>query len=97
MTNTEIESKLSHTVTEYDRKQLQRHMRNPRRSYHNPYALGQYLKAVEYTMADVKLGMTIRAALVDHFTGKLLDVVLRSVGEPISTDKEQRIDGKFGF
>ena len=32
-----------------------------------------------------------RAGLVDNFTGRLLDQLLRVVGEPPSTDSEQRI------
>ena len=77
-------SKMVHAVTEYDRKQ------SAKRSY-SIYALGHYLTAIDETCRDIaEQHISIRAALASHFTGRLLDVVLKSVGEPKFTEDERR-------
>ena len=75
--------KLSHAVTEYDRRQ------QGKRGY-NVYALAQYLGAVNKVEDAVKSGKSLRAALVANFNGRLLDVCLKAVGEAASTSLEQR-------
>lgn len=74
---------LVHAVTEYDRKQ------QGKRGY-NIWALPQYLGAVETAEQRIAEGKTTREALVASFCGRLLDVVLKSVGEAKSTREEQR-------
>lgn len=81
---------LAHAVTEYDRKEETKHQKNPKRRYHNPYALGQYLQAVTRAVDDIEQGVPLRKAIVGHFTGRLLDRCLIAVGESKSTDREQR-------
>lgn len=74
---------LVHTVTEYDRKQ------STKRGY-NIYALSQYLNAIEVAEIRMEKGRTLREALVSSFNGRLLDRLLKAVGEPTSTVEEQR-------
>lgn len=75
--------KLTHALTEYDRKQSTR-------KYYNRYALPQYFGALQSVTEAVDGGQSLRKALTDNFCGRLLDVLLKSVGEPKSTDSEQR-------
>lgn len=75
--------KLTHAVTDYDRKQ------STRKGY-NAYALSHYLGACQEAMTRIEAGIPIRQALCHHFCGLLLDKVLKAVGEPKSTDSEQR-------
>lgn len=79
---------LLHALTSYDRRQ-EAAARRPGR-YHNPYALAHYCGALQRTDERVAAGLTLREALVMSFCGRLLDVVLRAAGEPLSTDSEQR-------
>ncbi len=88
--------KITHAVVEYDQKELHRSLRNSC-AYHNPNAIGMYLTAVDRACEKIQQGQDTRSALVDCFCGRLLDKVLKSVGEPKSTDAEQRIGGKLGF
>lgn len=76
--------KLSHAVIEYDRKQ------STRRGY-NMYALSHYCAAVQAIEADVDTGIALRAAILEHLTGRLADAVLRAVGLPKMTDNEARM------
>ncbi len=78
-----LNHKITHAVTEYDRRA------STRKGY-NMYALSIYLGACQETAADYDSGVPLRRALVSHFTGRLLDAVLKAVGEPKSTDAEQR-------
>lgn len=76
-------NRLLHAVTQYDIKQSTK-------KYYNHYALAQYLMAVDRArdaMADD--GLTLRAALITAFNGRLLDVCFKAVGEPTSTKAEQ--------
>jgi hypothetical protein len=75
-------TKLVHVVTEYDRKQ------EAKRGF-NRYALAQYLQALDCVGNDIKAGYNLRDAFVNNFCGRLLDVLLRAVGEPKSTLCEQ--------
>ena len=76
-------ARIVNALTTYDRKASTR-------KFHNPYALGQYFQALENAEDQVKEGATLREALVANFCGRLLDVVLRSAGEPVSTKQECR-------
>lgn len=78
-----LNHKITHAVTEYDRKQ------STRKGY-SIYALSHYLGACQETATDVDSGIPLRQALTAHFCGRLLDVVLKAVGEAKSTDTEQR-------
>jgi len=72
----DIHDCLAHAVTRFDRT---------RRAPQNPYALGQYLLAVERACKAIRLGATINAALVEQFTrGPLLDYVQRFVASKYS-------------
>lgn len=81
--NATIRTKLVNAVTEYDRKQSTKR-------FYNHYALGQYLAAIDNAAEDMENGDTIRAALLNCFNGKLLDVCLVAVGEPKFTIEEMR-------
>ena len=76
-----IHSALVHAVTEYDRKQ------STRQGY-NHYALGQYLMRIDDVEKDIAEGTPIRAALLNGFSGRLLDHLLKAVGEPKFTKDE---------
>lgn len=78
----EIARTLTHAVTQYDRKQ------EGKRGY-NRYALPQYLAAVHSVEEQVSKGASRRCAIVSNFCGRLLDVCLKAVGEPVSTREEQ--------
>ena len=74
---------LLHALTTYDRKQM------TKRGY-NVYALAHYMGALHNIEAALAQGTDLRTALVGSFCGRLLDVCLKSVGLPKSTDSEQR-------
>jgi hypothetical protein len=78
-----MKHRLIMAASEYDRKQSTR-------KGHNPYALPQYFQAIDSAMNEFEAGQTIRKSLVSHFNGRLLDILLTTVGEPKSTDQEQR-------
>jgi hypothetical protein len=75
--------KLTHAVTEYDR-------RAAARKGHNPYAVAHYLGAVERIAEAVDEGTPMRQAITDNLTGRLATAVLKSVGLPALTDAEAR-------
>ena len=79
----QLSHRLTHAVTAYDIKQS-------RRKGYNGYALSLYLGACQECMRAIKTTGDIRSALTTSFCGRLLDVVLRAVGETPSTDAEQR-------
>jgi hypothetical protein len=83
MTTEEITRRLTHAVTEYDRKESSK-------KHYNRFALGQYFERIADIRADLDRGAEVRAAIVAGFTGRLLDVCLKSVGESTSVDAEQR-------
>ena len=78
-----IHYKLLHAVTDYDRKQSTE-------PGYNVYALSLYLGAIDRAERRIEEGQSLRQALVASFTGRLLTVVLKAVGEPKATDTEQR-------
>lgn len=75
--------KLTHAVTDHDRKLM-------RRKGWNSYAIAHYLRGVQEVESAVDGGMDLRKALTHNFCGRLLDVCLKAVGLPESTDAEQR-------
>jgi len=81
----DIQGKLVHAVTEYDRSQ------STRKGY-NRYALGMYLQAVQSVMDWVEESPqhTLRQGIVRYFSGRLIDVCLRAVGELPTTREELR-------
>lgn len=80
--------KLVHAVTEYDRKESTK-------KYYNIHALPQYLRGIDEAMHLIDDGLSIRAALVHHFSGRLLNTLLRTMGETKATDAEQRLPVGF--
>ena len=76
-------ARLVMAVTEYDRKQA-------KRKGYNRYALPQYLAAIRDAEQQRKRNEPIREALVYHFSGRLLDALLASIGEPKATLQEHR-------
>jgi hypothetical protein len=79
-----IADKLLHAVTAYDEKQ------STKKGY-NMYALSQYIGAInERVIPALESGTPLRQAILKGFCGRLLDVCLKAVGEPKSTDAEQR-------
>lgn len=73
---------LFNAVTEFDR-------RASKRKGYNPYALGHYAKALQEVRLDVAAGATLRQALLVNFNGRLLDCLLKSIGEPLFTPDER--------
>lgn len=78
-----LRAKLLTALTQYD-------IRESKKRFHNPYALGHYMTALDNTMQLIEAGRTPRRALVGTFCGRLLDVCLKAIGEEKSTPEEQR-------
>ena len=76
-------TKLIFAATEYDRRQ-------EARPGYNPYALPQYMRAVDNIMEYVGEGTPIRQAIVWCATGRLATALLRAVGERALTHEEAR-------
>lgn len=76
-----IHHTLVHAVTEYDRKESTKR-------YYNIHALAIYIGRVNDVEADIESGVPLRAALLRGFNGRLLDAVLKAVGEPRFTKDE---------
>jgi hypothetical protein len=81
-TTAELTDKLTSAFTRYDAKQQGKRG-------HNPYALGHYLGRIADIKADIEAGANPREAIIVAFSGRLQDLALRSIGEPIASDKEQ--------
>ena len=79
--NERLRRKMIHAVTEYDKKQQ-------KKQYYNKFALPQYIRGVNdaYQMMP-KAG--IRLSLFAIFNNRLLNCVLKSVGEPKVTKEEK--------
>lgn len=76
-----IKYALIHAATMYDVKQ------STKRGY-NRYAIGQYLNRIDEVLADIDAGATPRQALIAGFSDRLLDHLLRAIGEPKFTREE---------
>lgn len=70
-----IKSALVHAATQYD-------IRQSRKWGYNPYALGQYLMRIDEVCNDIERGAPPREALLRAFSDRLLDTLLRAIGEP---------------
>jgi hypothetical protein len=82
-------AKLAHAAVEYDRKQIGK-------PGFNLYALSHYLQAIERVESIVAAGQSLREAILCCFTGRLLGVMLKAVGEPKATTEElSRIDREY--
>lgn len=79
----ERRAKLAMALTNYDRKQAAK-------AGYNRYALPQYFDALDRALDLVARGTTLRRALVQCFTGRLLAIALRAVDEQPPTDRELR-------
>lgn len=80
-----IEHKLTHALTEYDRKQ------SSRRGY-NHYALARYMRLATDVAQAIDKGEHPRNAARSRCCDRLLAVVLRSLGESAPTTEEARGD-----
>jgi hypothetical protein len=76
-----LHEKLVHAVVAHDQKQM------VKRGY-NMYAMPQYLEALKDVEEQVGKGKSIREALLDNFNDRLLDRLLKAVGEPKATLEE---------
>jgi hypothetical protein len=70
-------------ITAYDRRQ-------EKRKGYNPYALAHYCGAAQGVEAAVDAGQDLRAAILEHFLGRLCDHVLLACGLPTMTREEAR-------
>lgn len=82
--------KLVSAVTQYDAKQS-------KRAGFNRYALPQYLARIDEVDADIQQGANVRDAITAAFTGRLMDVCLKAVGENTSTRDDQRCKGAWHY
>ena len=74
--------KIQTALVKYDERQA-------KRKYYNAYAMGHYMQALGNAKEYMKEGDTLRQAVCKSFCGKLLDVVLKAVGETPSLKTEQ--------
>lgn len=79
----EVREKLTHALTQWDIKQ------SKKRGY-NPYALGQYLIAVDRVTNAMNCGVTIREALLDNFCDRILNLCIKTLNLDPATDAECR-------
>ena len=87
-----IRAALVHAATQYDADLEAR--ASKKCSYHNPYALAQYLKRIGEVCADIERGAATRDALVAGFHGPLLRAMLKAAGEDKPTKDEINGVGK---
>lgn len=83
MSEAALHTRMVMAVTDYDRKQMSR------RGY-NPYALAQYLEAVEAIEKEISSGTTPRQAILNNLLAGLCDVTLRAIGQAARTPEEIR-------
>ena len=87
-----LHDRLVSVLTEYDRKEEEKAAKaKPGRGYFNKYALGHYMDALYEVDVEIARGVPVRKALTGHFTGRLVDKLLKVAGEGKSTDVELRI------
>jgi hypothetical protein len=75
----DLHGAMAHSVTGYDRQQQERASKS-RHGYHNPYAIGLYLKAVGHAHDDIKLGKSTEEAINNNFNGGLARHLHRELG-----------------
>lgn len=83
MTPKEMHARLELAVTEYDRRQS-------KRKGYNPYALGQYLSAVNDIGALLAIDAEPRKAILSRMKGRLADHCLKALSLPLQTAEELR-------
>lgn len=86
----QIEAKLIHAVTAFDRKAATK-------PAYNPNALGIYFTRVSDIMADIGAGADTRAAIVAGFTGRLQSACLRELSLSKASDSESNGSGKLCY
>ena len=79
-----LRDKLAHEVTRFDSAEEAKAAKNPRRYYHNVYALGLYLGRVDSVIADVAGGTSLARALYDNFQDRLLTRLEKACGLPVT-------------
>ncbi len=79
-----IHFKMVSEITAYDRRQ------STKRGY-NMFALPIMIGAAQEASKAIESGKPARAAIVDKFCGRLLDRILKVIGEAPSTDADQRM------
>lgn len=78
----ETHDKILHILIEHDRKESTK-------PGYNQYALAIYCGGLQAIDEELSAGSELRACLVQHFCGRLLDKILRGLGLPLSTRAEQ--------
>lgn len=76
-------AKLLHALTAYDIKQS-------KKRGHNPYALAHYCRGIQTTANHCDHGAELRIAILNVFTDRLLDIVLKALDLPTSTIDENK-------
>ena len=84
-----VRSALVHAATQYDMRAEAR-ARRSRHGSHSIYALGHYLRGIDEACAAIEAGATARDALLGVFNDRLLDAMLKAIGEPKFTADEAR-------
>lgn len=82
----DMRDKLVSAATAYDQRCEAQERR--RRYPVNIYRLGHILGRIDEVMADIEAGASPRAALLAAFNDRLLDALLKAVGEPKFTRDE---------
>jgi len=77
--------RMIHSVTQYDRTQ-------EKKSYYNPYALPQYLGAVQRTTEHIKNGMDPSEAINRNFNGSLAARLHKHLGLSNKKDVKESLD-----
>lgn len=91
-TTPELRETLRAVLVAYDADQYRRSISpSKRKVYHNPHAHGLYMEALESVCSDINSGATQREALIKHFTGHLLNTLLKALKMDKATDAEQRM------
>jgi hypothetical protein len=65
-----LNDKLTHALTEYDRKE-------EKKKYHNIYALAIYFGALAEAQEEMNKGIVPSKALTNNFNGRLLAMLLK--------------------
>ena len=76
-------NKIVSALISYDKKQ------STRKGY-NPYALPQYLAAVDNVESRMAKGYTLREAIIKSYLDRLCDAVLRALGLELMTKDEAK-------
>jgi hypothetical protein len=81
-----IKDALIHAASQYD-------MREMKKRGYNHYALAQYFSRIDDVLEDIERGAGPRQALLAAFNGRLLDHLLKAIGEPKFTRDEMNRQG----